>query len=84
MKPSRTIHTGLPPRTGFLRLYQLIGCPRRGIPALLPFSRTTLWRMICKGQFPAPVSLGLRRSTWQAEQVWAWLDKRHQQRAAQS
>ncbi|MDB5978690.1 MAG: hypothetical protein JWR07_5450, partial [Nevskia sp.] len=37
------------PETGFIRQKQLA--------AIIPFSRTTLWRKVRDGEFPAPIRL---------------------------
>lgn len=40
----------------------------------IPISRTTLWRMVKDGQFPAPIKL--RGSTaWKEDDVKSWLEK---------
>ena len=41
------------------------------------FSRTTLWRRVGTGEFPAPVKLGgakTRRVGWKVKDVIEWLD----------
>ena len=49
------------PSTGYLRLPQIIGDPRRGIPALIPVSRSTWWAGVKSGRYPKPTrSLGSR------------------------
>ena len=47
------------PEAGYLRQAQLI-------PGFLPFSRTTLWRMVRQGQFPKPIKLSARVTAWRA------------------
>nr|WP_269475709.1 AlpA family phage regulatory protein [Variovorax sp. SRS16] len=37
-------------------------------------SRTTLYRRISEGRFPAPVHLGGRASAWPSEALQAWID----------
>jgi prophage regulatory protein len=53
------------PATGFVRQKQL--------EAILPFSRTTLWRRIKDGTFPAPVKLSPGCTAWRVEEVRAWM-----------
>lgn len=36
-------------------------------------SRTTIWRRIQKGRFPAPVDLGAGRIRWRAADIAAWI-----------
>lgn len=59
------------PATGFIRQGQLIG--QDGLPGLLPVSASTLWRLVRKGQFPAPVKLSANVTAWRAEDVAQWL-----------
>ncbi|WP_283147607.1 helix-turn-helix transcriptional regulator [Silvimonas soli] len=60
---------GALPVTGYVRQAQLI-------PAILPFSASSLWRMVRGGKFPAPVKLSERVTAWRAEDVRAWIDSR--------
>jgi prophage regulatory protein len=53
----------LPP-TGFLRLSDIIGHRKKGIPALLPISRSAWYSGIQKGLYPPPVKLSERTSAW--------------------
>lgn len=71
------------PETGLVRQSQLI-------PGVLPFSHTTLWRMVKRHAFPAPVKLSPRMSAWRVEEVRAYLAdpagycKAHERAAAQA
>jgi predicted DNA-binding transcriptional regulator AlpA len=50
--------------------------PRRarpGFPAIVPWSRATLWRKIKSKEFPAPFKLSERVNVWRVEAVLAWL-----------
>jgi prophage regulatory protein len=55
--------------TGYIRQAQLI-------PAIIPFSSPTLWRMVKAGTFPAPVKLSARVTAWRVEDVRAWMQSR--------
>lgn len=55
------------PATGFIRQAQLI-------PAIVPVSSATLWRMVKRGSFPLPVKLSQRVTAWRCESVREWLD----------
>jgi prophage regulatory protein len=46
--------------TGYLRLHDVIGNRRKGIPALFPVSASTWWKGVRSGKFPKPVKLGPR------------------------
>lgn len=37
-------------------------------------SKTTLWRMINAGKFPAPIKIGERLNGWRVETFEGWLD----------
>ena len=57
------------PRGELLRMRQVLD--------LVPFSRTTLWRRVRAGHFPAHVRLGGPQSrviAWWSSDVEAWLD----------
>lgn len=58
------------PKEGYVRIAQLI-------PSILPFSKAQLYRLVKKGQFPAPVKLSANISAWPAAQIRAWLDEKN-------
>lgn len=60
-------------KDNFLRLWQVIGSPRRGIDGIFPISKSKLYLLIASGRFPAPVKLG-RSSLWKAAEVRAALE----------
>ena len=51
----------------------------RDVLAIVPFSRTTLWRRVRSGSFPAPVRLGERIVAWRERDVRQWVDSRPQE-----
>jgi predicted DNA-binding transcriptional regulator AlpA len=57
------------PETGFLRIKQIVGDVKRGIPALIPVKSTTWWNGVKSGRFPKPVKLGLRTTAWRVEDI---------------
>jgi Predicted transcriptional regulator len=57
------------PATGFLRLPQILGDKKRGIPPLIPISRSSWWEGVKSGRYPRPVRLGLRCSAWRLEDI---------------
>lgn len=59
------------PEIGYLRLPQIIGDARKGIPAVIPVSRATWWRGVASGRFPAGVLLGPRTRAWSVESIRA-------------
>lgn len=54
------------PETGFIRQKQLAN--------IIPFSRTTLWRKVKDGEFPAPVHLSAGITAWRVETIRAWIE----------
>lgn len=64
---------GVLPATGYVRLSDL--------RPILPFSDSTLWRMVKKSCFPAPVRISERVTAWKAEDVRQWLDSQGQELA---
>lgn len=59
------------PETGFVRLPQILGDPRKGIPAIIPVSKTTWYDGIKAGLYPEPVKLSERSSAWRVEDIRA-------------
>lgn len=57
------------PDSGFVRLPQIIGDKKRGIPAFIPVSKTAWWDGVKSGRFPKPVKLGPRTTAWRADEV---------------
>jgi prophage regulatory protein len=57
------------PETGFIRAAQLC-------PGIVPIGRTTLWRKVKAGEFPAPVRLSANVVAWRVEDVRAWINSR--------
>ena len=57
------------PDSAFVRQAQLLG-------SVLPFSGTTLWRMVKEAKFASPVKLGAGVTAWRVGAVRAWLHER--------
>jgi prophage regulatory protein len=49
---------------------------------LVPLSRTTMWRMERRGEFPRRISISDRRVAWRRSEIEAWLKRRAARRAA--
>lgn len=43
---------------GFVRLRHIIGDPRRGIPPIIPISRSAWWAGVAAGRYPASIRHG--------------------------
>jgi predicted DNA-binding transcriptional regulator AlpA len=59
------------PESGFLRLPQIIGDTKRGIPAIMPISRSAWWAGVKSGRYPKPVKLGPRTTAWRVSEILA-------------
>ena len=59
------------PETGFLRLSQIIGNPKAGIPPIIPVKKSCWWSGVRSGRFPQPVKLGERITAWRVEDIRA-------------
>jgi len=60
------------PDTGFVRLPQIIGDKhaRPPIPAIIPVGKSTWWKGVQTGRYPAPVrTLGPRITAWRVEDI---------------
>lgn len=57
------------PETGYLRIWQIIGDRRRGLPAIIPVSRSTWYAGVSDGRFPQPVRLSERIAAWRVEDI---------------
>jgi predicted DNA-binding transcriptional regulator AlpA len=51
-----------------LRLWQIVGDKKKGIPALLPIGKTVFWQRVKAGIYPAPVRLG-RTVCWRYRDI---------------
>ena len=63
------------PETGFLRIHQIIGDQKRGIPSLIPLGRTAWLEGVRRGKFPQPVKLGARAVGWRVEEIRELISK---------
>lgn len=59
------------PETGFLRLRQIIGDKKAGIPALIPVGRTSWFNGVKDGRYPAGVKMSSRMTVWRVEEIKA-------------
>jgi prophage regulatory protein len=57
------------PQSGLVRIWQIIGSKKRGLPPILPVSKSTLWNWIKQGKWPPPIKLSARVSCWDVETV---------------
>ncbi|MBV5327609.1 MAG: AlpA family phage regulatory protein [Chlorobium sp.] len=57
------------PESGFIRLAQIIGNPKAGIPAIFPISKSTWWQGVKSGRYPKPVKLSSRCTAWKVADI---------------
>lgn len=58
------------PQSGFLRLRQIIGDPKAGIPPIIPVSKSHFWAKVRAGEYPQPTrTLGPRITAWTAQSI---------------
>lgn len=62
------------PETGFLRIRQIIGDPKAGIPPLIPVCRSAWWKGVKAGRYPAAVKLSPGVTVWRVEEIKALID----------
>jgi hypothetical protein len=63
------------PETGFLRLSQIIGNPKEGVPPIIPVKKSCWWEGVKSGRFPKPVKIGNGRGTfWRVADIRALID----------
>jgi prophage regulatory protein len=54
-----------------LRLKQILGDPKNGIPPIIPLSRSAWYKGIKEGRFPQGIKLGTRSIAWKASDIAA-------------
>jgi hypothetical protein len=57
------------PQCGLLRLWQILGDRRRGIPPIIPVSKSTWWAGVKTGKYPKPVKLSARCTCWRVDDI---------------
>lgn len=63
------------PQAGYVRLTQIIGDKKAGIPALIPISRSSWWNGITEGRYPKGVKLGPHTTAWKVEDIRALIER---------
>jgi prophage regulatory protein len=46
------------------------------VQALVPYSRSTIYRLVASGEFPAPIRLGSRAVAWRSGSIESWISAR--------
>lgn len=60
---------------GFLRIWQIVGDKKKGIPPLIPISKSAWWDGVKTGRYPAPVKLSPRVTAWKAQDIRALIEQ---------
>ena len=65
------------PETGYLRLSQIIGDPRREppVPPIVPVSKSAWWQGVKDGRFPKGIKLGPKTTAWRVEDILALIER---------
>lgn len=66
--PSLPVEFDKLPDEALIRQSQLLGT------GLIPFSASTLWRMVRRGTFPPPIKLSAGITAWRVADIREWLD----------
>ncbi len=62
-KNQSTVYNLLP-ETGLVRLSQILGDKKKGIPPIIPVSKSSWWAGVKSGRYPKPIKLGERTTCW--------------------
>ena len=59
------------PKTGFVRLKQIIGDPKAEppIPGVIPVAKSAWWNGVKQGTYPPAIKLGPNTTVWRAEHI---------------
>jgi prophage regulatory protein len=52
-----------------LRIYDITGCPKRGIKGLISISRSAWWAGVADGRYPKGILLSARTRVWPASSI---------------
>lgn len=57
------------PETGLVRLAHILGDKKKGIPAIIPVSKSAWWAGVKSGRYPKPIKLGARTTCWNVQDI---------------
>lgn len=75
MSTEQQVTGGVLPATGYVRLPQIVGDPKKGILPIIPIGRSSWWAGVKEGKYPAAIKLGPRTTVWRVEDIRALLAK---------
>jgi len=67
--PSETNILNNLPETGLVRLSQILGDKKKGIPPIIPVSKSAWWAGVKSGRYPKSIKLGERTTCWNVEDI---------------
>jgi prophage regulatory protein len=59
----------------FLRVNQIVGDRAKGIPPIIPVSRSSWWLGVKQGRFPKPLKLSARITVWKMSDIQMLIEK---------
>ena len=60
---------------GFYRVNDIIGNRQKGIPAILPVSRSTWWNGVKSGRYPKAIKFSAGITVWRISDIQKLVDK---------
>lgn len=60
-----------------LRVKDIIGDKRRGIPPIIPVARSTWHLGVAQGRFPKPIRIGPNTTVWRSDDIIALVNQKH-------
>ena len=57
------------PETGLLRISQIVGDAKTGIPPIIPVCKSSWWNGVRSGKYPQPIKLGPRTTAWRVADI---------------
>lgn len=61
------------PAKGFVRIWQILGDKKRGVPPLVPISKSAWWAGVACGRYPKSLKLSEKCTVWRVEDILALL-----------
>ncbi len=71
MNTTKELTGNILPDTGLVRLSQILGDKDKGIPPIIPISRSAWWAGVRSGRYPQPVKLSPKCTCWHVEDIRA-------------
>ena len=66
-------------KKGYLRLNQIIGNKKAGIPAIIPVSKSTWWQGVKTGRYPAGAKISERCTVWRTQDILDLIERTAEQ-----